>query len=50
MKGCLCQTRASAKAEGMEWLGMGMGEEIIQHGKLVSLAGADVMQKRVGER
>lgn len=41
MKGCLCQTRASAKAEGVEWLGMGIGGEIIQYGKLLSLAGAD---------
>lgn len=49
MKGCLCQTRASAKAEGAEWLGLGTGEEIIQYGKWLSLAQAEMMQKTVGE-
>lgn len=49
VKGCLCQTRASAKAEGAEWLGLGTGEEIIQYGKWLSLARAEVMQKTVGE-
>ena len=42
------KSKCKSRGDGVAW--MGIGEEIIQYGKLLSLAGADVMQKRVGER